>query len=600
MAAVRSKLVVPLACLAVGLVVMLPLLAPGFVLTYDMVFVPHPRWSMELLGISPTLPRSVPTGLWVAAASAVVGGQVVQKVVLVGTFAGGAFAASRLVPARGTAARLAAGVLYVWNPFTYERLVFGHWALLLGYAILPAAVGSALRLRRGEARARWRLLLWLAACTAASPYTGVIAALVVLPVALWPGDPKPAGGTARTAATVLGASVAANLPWLVPALLHPGVPERAALASDLFGARSDSPLGTIGSLLSLGGFWNTNMAPPGRDTLAWLPVFLVVMTLAVLGIGALGRRWGRGPRNGLLAAAAVGFVLAAAPVVPGLDDVVANLSRAVPGGGILRDSQKFVIPLALLLAMGLGLGVERTLAALAARPRSQVNAVAVVLVIVPIGLAPTLAWGAAGRLGTASYPLEFDRVEAITSADPARGGILVLPWHAYVPFSWNDHHPVRQPAPFYFTRDSVSSTSLKLGPFSLPHEHPWSRLADPVVTAEPDPRHATEKLRALGIRYVLLQREGNIVEIGWLHTSLRHVFIAAADVEMFRVPGPVDVPTFRTPPVVPVVLADVAFLVLLGLAALRSRDTLRPRNAGIAPEGAAMLADAGPEGGTAG
>ena len=367
MPALRSKVVVPLACLLVGLVVVLPLLAPGFVLTYDMVFVPHPRWSAELLGISPTLPRTVPTGLWVAAASSVVGGQVVQKVVLVGTFAGGAFAAARLVPARGTAARLAAGVLYVWNPFTYERLVFGHWALLLGYAILPAAVGT----------------------------------------------------------------------------------------------------------------------------------------------------------------------------------------------------------------------------------------VAVVLVLVPVGLAPTLAWGAAGRLGTADYPPSWDQVQAVTAADPDPGAILVLPWHAYVPFGWNDDHPVRQPAPFWFSRDVVSSTSLELGPVALPHEHPWSRLADPFVTGPPDPDGAAERLAAMGVRYVVLQHEADAGDQAWLTTGLSPV-LDTPDLSLSVVPGSVRVPDFDTPPTVPVVLADVLFAAMLVLAALRSRDTLRPRNAGIAPEGTAMLADAGPEGGTTG
>jgi DNA repair exonuclease SbcCD ATPase subunit len=54
--------------------------------------------------------------------------------------------AARLVPTRGLAARAAAAALYAWNPFVYERLVMGHWGLLVSYAALPwAALSRAAR-----------------------------------------------------------------------------------------------------------------------------------------------------------------------------------------------------------------------------------------------------------------------------------------------------------------------------------------------------------------------------------------------------------------------------------------------------------------------
>jgi hypothetical protein len=43
-------------------------------------------------------------------------------------------------------------------------------------------------------------------------------------------------------------------------------------------------------------------------------------------------------------------------------------------------------------------------------------------------------------VGTAAhtqYPPSWDAVDAVTAADPAPGGVLVLPWHAYYPFPWN-------------------------------------------------------------------------------------------------------------------------------------------------------------------
>src|SRR4051794_36820761 len=149
-----------------------PLLAPGFTLVYDMVFVPAPHAGAALLGLSGGYPRTVPTEAVVAALSAVVGGQAVQKAALVAIVLVGAIGAGRLVPSNRWPARVAAGVLFVWNPFTYERLLLGQWALLLGTALVPWAVASAMRWRRADPGSGWRMVLWFAALSAASPYAG--------------------------------------------------------------------------------------------------------------------------------------------------------------------------------------------------------------------------------------------------------------------------------------------------------------------------------------------------------------------------------------------------------------------------------------------
>src|SRR6266542_243940 len=123
--------------LVLSLAVVAPLLAPGFVLSYDMAFVPRPRLSWVLLGVTGEPPRSVPSALIVAVLSRAVSGEVVEKLVLLSIFALATIGAARLVPSDRPIARMAGGVLYAWNPFTYERLLAGHWALLLGYAVLP-------------------------------------------------------------------------------------------------------------------------------------------------------------------------------------------------------------------------------------------------------------------------------------------------------------------------------------------------------------------------------------------------------------------------------------------------------------------------------
>jgi hypothetical protein len=543
-----------LASLVLGLAVTGPLLAPGFVLAYDMVFVPAPPLSDALVGLSRNVPRSVPTGLLVAMASKALTGQVVQKLVLFAIFAGAAYGAARLVPAERRVARVASGVLYAWNPLMYERLLLGQWTLLLGYAVLPWVAGEALGFRRGAPRAGRRLTLALAVAMAAGPYGGMFGLAVAAAIALFP----PAGAPARRAGVLIALGLAVNLPWLVPGLLHPSAPERLPLAVEIFRARSDSPLGTLGSLLSLGGLWRTDLAPPGRQGGAWIPAFLLMCGIGAWGWSWLKARWPHGAVRGLAALALLGLVLAIAPSLPGLQDGMEWASRAIPGGGALRDSQKFVIPLALLGSVAFGAGVDRILERLKESDRLARRA-ALVLPLLPVALAPTLAWGAWGRLSPVSYPLSWSRVESVLAADPAPGAVLSLPWHSYLPLSWNRDRTVRQIAPIYFSRPVVADTALRVGRFTLPAEDPWSRLAAPATMGRAPLR---PRLPELGVRYVVLLKEAEWRS--WLPSlqGLSPVF-ETGDLALFRSDGPALVPTFPEPPAVPVLAGDAVTVAVI-------------------------------------
>src|SRR6476660_3175119 len=122
-----------------AVLILAPALRPGYVLSYDMVFVPHPDLTRDTVGLGDGLPRAVPVDAVVALLGALVPGSLLQKLILVlllvaaGTGAGRL--AAHLVPGPGAgAASLVAAALYVWNPYLAERLVLGHWALLVAYA----------------------------------------------------------------------------------------------------------------------------------------------------------------------------------------------------------------------------------------------------------------------------------------------------------------------------------------------------------------------------------------------------------------------------------------------------------------------------------
>jgi hypothetical protein len=527
------------------------------VLTYDMVFVPRQELTRGLLGLDAAVPRAVPADLLVALASRLVPADLVQKLLLAGVFVGAAAGAARLVPSHGAAPRAAAAGLYAWNPFVYERLVMGHWGLLVSYAALPWVTAAAVAVRTtrpdrgGPAGAARRLVGALAVAAFGSPAGGVIAATLALCVAAAPP------WRARRAGLVVAAALVVNLPWLVPSLLRPGgVPVRPAGAA-AFAARPDGPLGTVGSLVGLGGIWNARAVPPGLGSWPWLAGFAVVLAVAAAGVAPLLRRWQRGAAVGLLLAAGLGLLAAAAHALPGLRGLADLAVAHLPGGGLVRDAQKFVAPLAVVEAVAFGLGVERVLAAPwggTAAPAGRLRrVVAAGLVAAPVLLLPALAWGAGGRLAAVDYPPAFAEARTAMAADPVPGAVLVLPWHLYMAHPWNGDRVLLDPAQRWFTRRAVGNDDLELAGLIVPGEDPWSARLGPLVRAAAPLAPA---LPPAGIRYLLLFRAGDWAGYRPRLAGLEPV-VDRPELALYRVPGRPAAVRFPTPPAFPVLAADL-------------------------------------------
>ena len=481
--------------LAFGVLALGPALGPGFVLRYDMVFVPDPP-----VHLGDGFPRAVPSDQVVAVLSAVIPGEIVQKAILLGLFvlaASGAAALARdALPGSGIVPRLAAAAFYAWNAYLAQRLLIGQWALLLGYAGLPWAVRAVSHagshagshaVSRGVSRGgAVRLAAALLPAAVGGFQAMLVSALTVLPVAVLcrrdgggeggsdggEGDGRDGGGGGRVRAVLssvsppLGVLAVLSLPWLVPALTSVIGADTAADPAGVaaFAPRADGPFGTLGSLLTLGGIWNSHAAVPGQDMPALAAVRLALALVAIAGFVRLGFvRFGfarlgfvRRPAwwRGLAAAACAGVVIACAGAfAPGVPRALISWWA---GFGPLRDGQAYIAPLALAQAVGVAVAVTALRAAMPAP-------VAAATVVVPVLALPTFALGAFGRLGTAEYPEEWRRVQAIVNGDPAPGALLSLPWSAYRAFAWNGGRVVLDPATKMFSRPVVWNDGLVVG-----------------------------------------------------------------------------------------------------------------------------------------
>ena len=424
-----------------ALLVCAPLLAPGYVLSYDMVWVPDIFLNRpDVWGLGSALPRAVPSDAVIGLLDEFVPAALLQKAILVGTLGIAGMGMARLLKEIGVIGQLAGATLFVWNPFVAERLGLGQWPLLVAYAAIPWLIVT-IRDRIGPAA-----VVSLAA-TALSPATGLMGIFIAMVSAR-------RGMRFR----VLTIGLAVNAPWIVAGLLHGSAARSDEVAIGFFDVQPEAHLGRLGAALSLGGVWNVDVVPASRTL--WLAAVFAVAIWVVIGLGLVTMWRTRQPLLIPLALiGAVGLLLALSGWLA--TDLVAALAKTVPGAGIIRDGTRYLLLLAPLEAVAFGMGAAAISARFAAVQRRQWRQfAAVLLIILPMAAMPDLAWGLAGKLKPVDYPTSWYSAREGISYLRETGDIVVLPYTSYRQPDWNNDRPVLDPAGRFFDRLTVVNDEL--------------------------------------------------------------------------------------------------------------------------------------------
>ncbi|WP_072688952.1 hypothetical protein [Rhodococcus marinonascens] len=488
----RAPFVPAVYSLILAILILGPLLGPGYLLMRDAVSTPRSYLTDSALGLTDAAARAVPQDALLATMSAVVDGGLVVKMILLAALWAAGWGAARMVravlPTAGLGPQLVAVTVMVWNPYVAERLLQGHWSLLAGYAALPWTVCAAVAIRRGHTHGWFAL----AACLAAAGLTptGVLLATVTALAML----AAPGGRSApwRRVAGALILFVLASAPWLAATALSGGGDGSDPAGVAAFAARAEPGLATVGSLAGLGGVWNSAAVPDTRTTLFALVGTVLLLGVVLSGLPALWRRR-RHPVVSALAALALVAVLAPTfgATSWGLDLgrwAVQNL----PGAGLLRDSQKWVALAAPLYALAAA-------AALLRRPSTwSVSAVLVVLLALP-----DLAWGVGGALRPIEYPRSWQQVASQLDTDPNSGDIAVLPAGMFRKFSYTGPAPVLDPAPRMLPEDILQTGELVVAGGVVQGEGSRAQQVERVLLTG----GSAADLASLGVRWVLVERD---------------------------------------------------------------------------------------------
>lgn len=467
-----------------AIAVLAPAYKSGSLLSLDLVFTPRLPVPTGAWGLGPDLPRRVPIGVPLAWLASALGGELAGKLLLTACIAGAVAGASLLARRCGATPIAAggAGLLYGLSPFALTRLGAGHWGLLAAMAVLPFAAPSlADRTDRSAA-------FLGAVALALTGFAGGLFALTLGICGLVVHRRRIS--LPRGAISLLSS----QLPWLVPGIVvattATGGPLRLATG---FATRVN--LLTATSLAAGDGFWRrSSQVGPNHATGSAIGAGLLL--LAVYGH----RQLPKGLRLPVVAAAAVASAIALASAIPivrtGFGGATAGLASP------LREGQRMLPLLLLWLAPACALAVDSMAAAAAraARPLVRTALAVVALVLAGPGL-----WGVGGRLEPARFPPGYTR--AVQLVDAAPGPVFGLPWHEYLNLSFAAHRRVLNPLPDRFGGDVLASTDPELGESHQEGADPRGPIVARIAGDIRAGRAESQRLRALGIRWVVLMKE---------------------------------------------------------------------------------------------
>jgi len=458
----------------------LPLLRPGYLILLDVRFSPNN-----------------------------LGGMLYQHLLMALVWAGGAVAAWHwlkgvlLQPRVGA---LAAGsLLYMANPFTYQRLMVGHVNFLLGHALLPLWLLAWWRWRENP---DWRRAGVIGIATLLIGYISlhhmmimlVLGAVFFLPLVV---ERWREGQSLRPFWALAGMAASCGLIGL-----GYYAPISGQLATfDLghfyaYASRPDATWGVVANLLMLHGFWREGVEEILPKSLwGWEWGYLLLISAALTGLWHLSRA-----RQGIVWPVLLGATLCfalALGVSPLGYRLTTWLAQELPYYLGMRESQKWLEGIIPLLALGWASFVSAGMGWFS--PKNPM--LARLFAIVSIGLVVYLAWplwyGGQRQLAMRHYPESWAVVDTYLQANHPEGKLTELPFSLYQRHAFVGRFAA-SPAKRYFRNPVTSSENAGIG--TLEHRVDLLQAAVEDCLEENDLSCFRLALAERGIEFLLYHR----------------------------------------------------------------------------------------------
>ncbi len=520
-----NKMLLPAVFILLSLVIIGPLLAPGYLLVLDAIAVPAKIvwpsfWSASFLydSLVAILNTFLPS-YWI------------QKLLLLAVFFFSGLGMSWLINAKNTFINLFAGFFYTVNPFVYERVMAGHWEFLLGYAVFPFIVMAAQNLCQspGLKSAVILAVLTTLSVSFANHWSFILAIFLLLYFPFYLFTHRENSWPLVRSLVLFGAmALFLNLNWLIPTLLGSGTvgeTVRQFGREDLitFQSAPDTNFGLIFNLLSGYGFWieaQKYFISPKDIIFFWPIISMVFILLAVVGVYKTFKDKEKSALPLVITLVIMFFIsldLAGGVALNSFANIAFWFYEKIPFLYGLREPQKLagiiMFCYAFFGAIGLSFILEKI------KPVWKYLVMGIFLIL-PFIYTPTIFGGFWGQLKPVFYPASWSKINKKLNEDKNDYLTLFFPWHQYMRFGFANNLVLANPAPRFFTKPILSAQNYETKSLYSHDTRPEALHIEGLLSMEKEGINLAgekvfdrikwgESTAVIGVKYIILAKESD-------------------------------------------------------------------------------------------
>ena len=374
----------------------------------------------------------------------------------------------------------AVSLFTLFNPFVYDRALYGQFGILAAYGFLLLLISSLISLLASlDSKHLIKVAIYsaLTLMFAINFFFFIVTFGVLFVILLFfkREEIRRKYPTKKIIFLLLISSLiflAINLNWLMTISfgssqftgVEAGVSQQDLIA---FQTSGSSPLETLSNIIFMSGFWGKDQFRYFDMTTVpvWRASFIFLSPLILYGLWCSFKK-----KNKTLRSLSIGFiviffiaVLMALGIKTSITrDLTIFLHNNLPLYKSLREPQKWVATLIPIYLFYLTIGISylKKFKFVQVHKKRGLIALAVIIIM----QAPLLLFGFGRQVKPVEYPSDwYEMNEFIKSnSENCSDKVVFLPWHMYMRLSWTEHI-IANPASIFFSCPTIVGTNMELG-----------------------------------------------------------------------------------------------------------------------------------------
>jgi len=380
--------------------------------------------------------------------------------------------------------RYFASLLFVFNPFVYERVLAGQWRVVVGYAFMFPLMYYIFKFTTEQS---WQTVagifgtlfitgMWSIHFLAIGIIMVSLYIFIFSLINLWQKRFKLLWFASKKIIIGIVFFGLASCYWIIPYKWH-GDTTLEQFGPDhwqAFTTASDKYIGVIGNVITWRGFWGESHIWAHQFNMPWdrpflfYGTFLVIGYLVVRSIKSIKSVKSKANKINLLFLVVLfilSVVFATGMSAYGFWIINGWLADNLNFWSGFRDAQKWTGVTALIYVILASWGIRGVVTGLKPVITKRFDDIKWAVLFIPILFVPQMLFGFNGQIKTVWYPKSWQEVNQFikSKTEGQRCKALFLPWHQYYSVKFNNEMLVANPSHRFFDCEVIAGHNTELG-----------------------------------------------------------------------------------------------------------------------------------------